>query len=122
MSDDRRTVFRVLTAAQWRDAREEGHIAMSPLDERDGFVHLSTAETTLETADRYFQPSMEPVLVEMDAAAFGEDLRWELVASRNNEVFPHLYAPGIPLSAVSAVIELVVTDSGFKLGERRSHQ
>ena len=122
MGCEQKTVFRILTAAEWRDAQTQARVPMSDLDQHDGFVHLSTGETTLETANLYFDPVTKPVVIEIDAAALGADLRWEVVESRNNAVFPHLYANGIPLNAVSAVIELVVTDAGFEKGERRSHQ
>jgi uncharacterized protein (DUF952 family) len=118
MSGDRETVFRVLTAEEWVTAQAVGRIPMSSLDERDGFVHLSSAVTMLETADRYFDASVKPVLVELDVAILGSNLRWEVVASRNNQVFPHLYAPGIPLAAIRAVISLEATAQGFVMGSR----
>jgi hypothetical protein len=43
------------------------------------------------------------VLIEVDADAFGERLRWE--RSRNDELFPHLYGE-LDLGAVRAVLNL----------------
>ena len=87
-------------------------------DERDGFVHLSTADSYLETADLYFEPAEIPVALEIDPSALGDALIWELVEQRGGAAFPHLYAPGIPLEAVRAVIRLDHTASGFVIGVR----
>jgi uncharacterized protein (DUF952 family) len=118
MPADHETVFRLLTREEWESAQVAGRVAMSALDERDGFVHLSTASTMLETADRYFEASMKPVLLELDAGSLGSQLRWEVVESRDSQVFPHLYAPGIPVAAIRAVIVLEASAGGFVIGPR----
>ena len=57
--------------------------------------------------------------LEVDEEALGDALRWEAVESRGGALFPHLYADGIPRSAIRARIELVSVGEGqYRFGER----
>ncbi len=69
----------------------------APIDQRDGFVHFSTAAQLAETAAKHFAGQSDLILVAVDAEALGPLLKWEL--SRGGELFPHLYA-ALPMSAV----------------------
>ncbi|MDG2148495.1 MAG: DUF952 domain-containing protein [Planctomycetota bacterium] len=111
-------VYRIVGQDDWHITRREGQVPRSGPDESDGFVHLSTAESVLETANLYFEVSQAPVVLEIDSLALGDALKWEAVEQRGGTVFPHLYAPGIPLAAIRAVIELDHTSSGFTTGNR----
>jgi len=111
-------VYRVTAKSAWRQAQLLGHIPPSPLDERDGFIHLSSVETMLETARRYFQPEEEPLIVELSAEELEGSLHWEVVATRGGQRFPHLYAPSIPLSAVTGLISLRLERAQLQLGAR----
>jgi uncharacterized protein (DUF952 family) len=95
-----------------------GMVLPSAVDRRDGFIHLSTRETMIETANLYFKVSESPVLLEVDAGLLGSKLRWEKVSSRENQHFPHLYAEGIPLTSIRAVIVLEHGAEGFTIGAR----
>ena len=122
MIDTPRTVYRVISKEDWETAQRTGIVPRCGADERDGFVHLSTSDTMLETANLYFQPEEAPLIVEVLTQALGEALLWELVVSRGNQHFPHLYAEGIHCEAISALIELELDSNEgrtFKLGTRR---
>ena len=106
------SVYRILTAADWELCMTLGRIAPGPLDELDGYIHL------LESANRYFDPHEDIVVVELAVDRLGPDLRWEWVADRGAS-FPHLYADGVPVSAVSATHSLRHDDDrGFSWGAR----
>ena len=111
-------VYRIVGLDDWREALGAGRVPRCGSDERDGFVHLSTAGTCLETANLYFDVSEQPVVLEIEAAALGEALRWEAVESRGGQRFPHLYAAGIPVDSVRSVTALEHTPAGFVYGER----
>ena len=112
------SVYRILTAADWELCMTLGRIAPGPLDELDGYIHLSARQAVLESANRYFDPHEEIVVVELAVDRLGPDLRWEWVADRGAS-FPHLYADGVPVSAVSATHSLRHDDDrGFSWGER----
>jgi uncharacterized protein (DUF952 family) len=90
-------VFKIMTAAQWAQAVDDGAFIDSSDDARDGFIHLSTAEQVSGTLERHFRGQADLVLVafaasDLDATA----LRWE--PSRGGALFPHLYGP-LPASA-----------------------
>jgi uncharacterized protein (DUF952 family) len=90
--------YKLLTVPQWQDWKQSGSFTGSPDDLRDGYIHLSTADQTAETAAKYFG-DVDPAIVAMvDLAAVRDMLRWE--ASRGGALFPHVYGP-IPFVAVS---------------------
>ena len=113
-------IYRVVSLEDWEQAQRLGRVPRCGADDRDGFVHLSTEKTFIETANLYFETSEAPLALEIDPKLLGDDLKWEAVASRGDVVFPHLYSEGIPLSAVRAVISLDhSTQSGFTAGLKR---
>jgi uncharacterized protein (DUF952 family) len=78
-------------------------------DKRDGFIHFSTATQVAETARKHFAGQQDLLLIAVNADALGTALRWE--RSRNDELFPHLYAE-LSLEAVSAVHEMPMRSDG----------
>jgi uncharacterized protein (DUF952 family) len=91
------TIYKICERAQWRAAEAAGQFRGSAADERDGFIHFSTAAQLAETAAKHFTGQKELMLVAVDASAFGTALKWE--RSRGGDLFPHLYA-ALPLNAV----------------------
>ena len=65
-------LYRIVPLEEWHITRREGQVPRGGADERDGFVHLSTADTYLETANLYFEPDEVPVALEIDPSALGE--------------------------------------------------
>ena len=43
-------IYKICTAAEWREAERAGAYRGSAVDRRDGFIHFSTAEQAAETA------------------------------------------------------------------------
>ena len=91
------TIYKICERALWRVAESDGQFLGTDADERDGFIHFSTAAQLAETAAKYFAQKTDLVLVAVDAEALGLSLVWE--RSRGGDFFPHLYAP-LPLKAV----------------------
>jgi uncharacterized protein (DUF952 family) len=96
-------LFKILAADLWAEAQAQQRVPWAPVDEADGFVHLSTPQQVRETADRHFATAANLVLVRIDGARL-EHLRWE--PSRGGALFPHVFGD-IPLHAVTAVTTLV---------------
>jgi len=61
----------------------------TPLDLKDGYIHLSTAGQMIETARLHFKNKGEIILAEFDGDDFGESLIYE--PSRGGQMFPHQY-------------------------------
>jgi uncharacterized protein (DUF952 family) len=91
------TIYKICERAQWQAAEAAGQFAGSPVDERDGFIHFSTAAQLAETALKHFANASDLILVAVDADILGVRLKWE--RSRGGDLFPHLYA-ALPLHAV----------------------
>ena len=99
------TVYKVFTAAQWDEACGLGRFDGSSDDERDGFIHLSTARQLPGTLARHFADQSDLVLAAFDAARLGAGLRWE--PARDGSLFPHLYGSLDPrLAGSTAVLRL----------------
>ncbi|MEM1417267.1 MAG: DUF952 domain-containing protein [Myxococcota bacterium] len=99
-------LFKIMTRAQW-EAR--GNVLpRAPIDDADGFVHLSTRHQVRETAEKHFAEAAALVLVRLEGPLAG--LRWE--PSRGGDLFPHVYGD-VPLAAVTAVTTLAETPGAF---------
>jgi len=96
-------IYKICSASAWREAERQGVYRGSADDARDGFIHFSSASQVAQTAKKHFFGEPSLFLIEVDADALGERLRWE--RSRNGELFPHLYGE-LDLGAVRAVLSL----------------
>ncbi len=106
-------IFKIYTAPQWERRVSLGHLAWAPVDDADGFVHLSALHQVVETANKHFAGQQDLVLVEIDPDALpAQSLRWEV--SRGGDRFPHVYAT-IPLEAALQRWEFPVQATGFAL-------
>ena len=102
-------IYKICTAAEWREAERDGVYRGSAVDRQDGFIHFSTAGQAAETAAKHFAGQHDLVLVSVDAAALGDRLKWE--PSRGGALFPHLYGD-LPLAAVRSVAPLPLGADG----------
>ena len=105
-----RRIYKICPASAWREAERQGVYKGSPDDLRDGYIHFSTASQVAETARKHYFGQTGLFLIAVDADALGENLRWE--ASRNDELFPHLYGE-LDLGAVRAVLQMHARSDGY---------
>ena len=105
-----RRIYKISPASAWREAERQGVYRGSADDIRDGFIHFSTASQVAETAKKHFFGQIGLFLIEVDADALGDALRWE--QSRNDEQFPHLYGE-LDLGAVTGVLDLRARSDGY---------
>jgi uncharacterized protein (DUF952 family) len=108
------TIYKISTAALWREAERAGVFIGAPIDLADGFIHFSTAEQVKQTAALHFKGQADLFLAAVDAAALGAALRYE--PSRGGALFPHLYGT-LPLSAVRWVKPLPLRDGVHEFPE-----
>jgi uncharacterized protein (DUF952 family) len=104
------SIYKICPASAWREAERQGVYRGSGDDARDGFIHFSTAAQVNETARKHFFGQAGLFLIEVDAEALGESLRWE--RSRNDELFPHLYGE-LDLGAVKRVLNMHARSDGY---------
>jgi uncharacterized protein (DUF952 family) len=102
-------VYKIVPAALWRAAEQQGVFRGSEHDRRDGFIHFSTAQQLAETAAKHFAGQNDLLLVKVDGAALGQALKWEV--SRGGARFPHLYGE-LDVAAVTRVDPLPLGPDG----------
>ena len=106
-------VYRIIHKEVWDTV--EDTIPLAPIDVQDGYIHLSTFESVLETANLYFQKDKVLVVLVFDSDCFGSTLKWEPVESRGMD-FPHVYDDCLRKGDVSEVMPLVVEEGRFVWG------
>ncbi len=84
-------IYKIFRRPEWDTLARDGASTGAPVDLRDGYIHLSTAQQVMDTAARHFAGESDLVLVAVAADRLGPDLRWE--PSRGGALFPHLYRP-----------------------------
>lgn len=106
-------VHRIAKVGEWHEALRVGYYKGTAIDQRDGYIHLSTAKQAKGTAALYFKGQEDLVLITVgrcfgdaagvcstrrsyaativDATRVGDLLRWDPVAIHDGEIFPHLY-------------------------------
>lgn len=96
-------ILHITTRPEWAAAVAAGAYRPASLA-AEGFIHCSTYAQAAATADRYFPGRDDLVLLCIDEARLGTQLRYEAPPGRPTERFPHLYGPLAP-AAVVAVID-----------------
>ena len=82
-------VYKLLLAQEWEGLETSRVFLGTPLDIKDGYVHLSTAAQVVETARRHFKNKGPLVLAEFSSSDFGASLKYE--AARDGSLFPHQF-------------------------------
>lgn len=118
------TIYKLLSADEWREAQATGAFQGSAVDHRDGFVHYSTAQQVRETAAKHFAGqtdvwllavSTEALIASLEQAGSPQGLRWEV--SRGDALFPHGYG-ALPVVAVRQAVRLPWSaEGGFRFPE-----
>jgi len=82
-------VYKLLLAYEWEIFEDTGVFLGTPLDFKDGYIHLSTKTQAAETARLHFKNKGPLVLAEFDGEELGDALIYE--PSRGGQMFPHQY-------------------------------
>ncbi len=82
-------IYKIFRPAEWAALQASGESAGAPVDLADGYVHFSTAQQVGSTLQKHFAGDGDLVLLAVEAAQLGPDLRWE--PARGGQLFPHLY-------------------------------
>ncbi len=103
-------IYKVLSEAEWNQAKHQGQFDGSGVYLHDGYIHFSTATQVRETAAKHFSAHHGLVLLAVDTERLGSGIRWE--PSRGGALFPHLYE-SMSLSAVAWVKPLPIGTDGL---------
>jgi uncharacterized protein (DUF952 family) len=106
--------YRITRLDDWKRDQVEGFVQQSPLDQKDGFYHFSTAAQVPGTLGRYFVGVSDLVLLQVRTDAFEPSvLHYDQAPHvRGNNIFPHLYFDKLPLSKVHNAIDITLNEHG----------
>ena len=100
-------IHHIATAADWAERQE----SYAPAGWREeGFIHCSTAEQLVRTANKHFPGRRDLMLLTIDTGQLTPLLVWE-DTSGSGEDFPHIYGP-IDVAAVTASVPFHAGDDG----------
>jgi len=114
MTETHKFVYRLATKQEWFIAQETGIAPTREVDERDGYMHLSTRDQALETARRHFVGATDLLALEISLDEIATQVKFEM-APKRGEKFPHLYG-ALRTEHIRRAIRLEPTNSGFKFG------
>lgn len=95
-------IFHLVPSQRWEKALVEGRYRPESL-KREGFIHCSTWEQLLESAELHFKDEKELEVLYLIEKQVKKHLVWE--KGRNDMDFPHLYAE-FPFEAVETTRRL----------------
>jgi uncharacterized protein (DUF952 family) len=105
------SVYRICSASDWTRTTKEGQLPLTPIDERDGYVHLSSAAQVPGSLRRFFAGREDLVLLSISCERLGEgELRYE-PGGDQGELFPHVYGI-IGLAAIFEAAPLRLDEDG----------
>ena len=86
-------IYKILTDTEWKDANRLGYVK-TDLDDKDGFIHCSTAKQLALTLHLYFKEENSVVLCEIDECDINRSeffFEKTLSNNRSEQEFPHIY-------------------------------
>lgn len=86
-------ICHLLHAEAWERALDRRTYKPASLN-TEGFIHFSTPEQLLATAERHFPLDQDLVVLYISPRKVAHKLKWE--AGSNGEMFPHIYGPVFP--------------------------
>lgn len=104
-----RTIYKIVTRAQWLEAERNGVFDGAPVDHAGGYIHFSTGHQVRKTVALHFTGQDELLLIAVSVDKLGKKLKWE--PSRGGDLFPHLYDK-LSLDAVTNVAALTLDPNG----------
>ncbi|HVN54091.1 MAG TPA: DUF952 domain-containing protein [Anaerolineaceae bacterium] len=107
-------IYHITPRAAWENSQQRGQYQGETLAS-EGFIHCSTREQVLRTANTYFHGKPGLVLLAIDPARVEPEIRYEALSGA--EQFPHIYGP-LNLDAVEQVYAFEPeTDGTFNFPE-----
>ncbi|HEY9752664.1 MAG TPA: DUF952 domain-containing protein [Coleofasciculaceae cyanobacterium] len=95
-------LYHITSQPQWQQAQKLGDYRPPSL-QSEGFIHCSTRQQVLSTANRFFQHQTGLVLLGIDPNLVEATIRDD---AADDDFFPHIYGP-LNIGAVLYVWELI---------------
>lgn len=102
-------IYHITYHQAWKQALQIGSYQGDTLA-TEGFIHCSTREQVIQTADRYYRGQSDLVLLCIEPGRVEAEIRYEALVG--SEEFPHIYGP-LDVAAVRQVAALDPDGDGF---------
>ncbi len=100
-------VYKIFLEDDYQSLKRYGVSIGSEVDQKEGFIHLSTASQLEKTLQIHFANVSTVYLLKLKISSI-KKLKWE--TSRNNELFPHLYGKIYTSSVHSQILLNKIND------------
>ncbi len=91
-------IYHILVNYEWEQAKDSGSYQPISLD-WEGFIHFSTLEQVISTANRFYRGQTDLLLLEVDETKLSGELKYEASDDNLSKLFPHYYGE-LPVGAV----------------------
>ena len=102
-------LYHILSSNDWSEESQEDYLPQS-FDE-EGFIHLSTKQQLLDTANRHFRQERSLLVLEVNPNGLEKNLVFEQIGEAI-EAYPHLYQ-SLPQKNIVQCFELENSPRGF---------
>lgn len=103
-------IYHIATRNDWEQALSNQIYFCDSL-ETEGFIHCSTGQQVVNTANRYFANRTDLCLLLISEAEVSSPLKYESPSYATNEKFPHIYSP-LEMDAIKQVIPFLPNEDG----------
>ena len=103
-------LYRIISKDEWTTSKEEGKVPRCRSDERENCIHLNKYEDIVLVANKYFIKEEEPVVIEIDAEIFKDQITWVSPTIEKPWHQPNLHLENIPCNIISRYCHLNFND------------
>jgi uncharacterized protein (DUF952 family) len=102
-------IYHIIRQSDWQSALAAGSYAADSLA-TEGFIHCSTAQQVIATANRIFKGERDLVLLCVDTDKVKAEIRYENLEGGTN-LFPHVYG-ALEITSIIAAHDFPPRDDG----------
>ena len=115
-------LYRIISKNEWVQSKLDGKVPRCNSDRRAGHVHLNKFDDIKTVANKYFEHSENPVVIEVNVSKdLEKKLTWEEPTEDKNWAQAHLHIENIDLNDVERYSFLKLIDKDvFEVSELRS--
>ena len=98
-------IYKVLRTNEHLQFQEDKIFKGSPVDLKDGFIHLSSKNQVSGVISRYYNNESKVYVYKFRSSDYQKNLKWEY-SERSKEHYPHIYNDSLLLKNLVEVEEI----------------
>ncbi len=102
------TIYHITQSHRWENAKQAGTYSIESL-QTEGFIHCSTLQQVIKTANRFFPKQKGLVLLCINSDNVNPEIKYE---DADGDEFPHIYGE-LNIDAVYKVIDFEPKEKGL---------